>query len=276
MNDKKTHDGLLVFGEKTVIKAGSILMAFKDKYSVEKTKDIQELDIATSADYASEAYIVDEIKKAFPLHNILSEEKLSINSKSDYEWVIDPLDGTKEYIRNIPYYYVLMALEHKHKLTYGFAYQPELKRLFSSSSELGQSYLNGKSIRVSPQSELAKSFVMMAMPNKKMPLEECDRYLNLMKVLTYESYRIRTTPWDIEALFNVAMGSIEAHVVPISPVECFYKWWDIAPGILGIEMAGGKVTDFYGNPFNKNDLTKGLVASNGKIHQNLLDLLKKY
>lgn len=263
-----------LFAERTVKNAGEIVKSFKESYHIKKTKDVLSLDIATDADYASETYIIEQIRNSYPGHSILTEETPDLLQKSDFEWIIDPLDGTKEFIRHIPYYYVLVALEYKHELIGGFAYQPELKRLFSCVKGAFPE-LNGIKIQPSSEGNLSQSFISMALPKSMMKEKELAGYLALMKVLTPSSYKIRSTAWDVEGLFNVAMGAMEGHIVPNSVTAPFYKWFDVAPGILGVLCAGGKITDFYGKPIDRDNLTQGLVASNGKIHAVLLDLISK-
>lgn len=270
----KKLDEFKLFGEKTVVKAGDILLSYRDKNQVKKTKDAFALNIATSADYASEKYIIDQIKNIYPDHSILTEETPNLLKKSDFEWIIDPLDGTSEYVRNIPYYYVLLALEYKHELIGGFAYQPEVYRLFSCVKGVLPE-LNGVKMCPSSETSLSKSFISIALPKRIMPEKEIDGYLALVKILTPSSYKIRSNAWDVENLFNVAMGAMEGHIIPNSATTPFYKWWDVAPGVLGVLSAGGRVTDFYGMPIDRYNLTRGLVASNGKIHKKLLDLIRE-
>jgi len=274
MINKRKLGEFKLFGENTVVKAGDILLSYKNRNQIKKTKDALRLNIATSADYASEKYIINQIKNTHPGHSILTEETPGLLQKSNFEWIIDPLDGTSEYVRNIPYYYVLLALEYKHKLIGGFAYQPELRRLFSCVKDTLPE-LNGIQIHLSAEENLSKSFISMALPKSIMKEKELDGYLALIKAISPRSYKIRSTPWDVEGLFNVAMGAMEGHIVPNSVTTPFYKWWDVGPGILGVLSAGGTVTDFYGKPIDKNNLTRGLVASNGKIHKKLLDLIQK-
>lgn len=260
-----------LFAEHTVKKAGDIVKSLKESYSVKKIKDELLLDIATSADYASETYIIDQIKKKYPHHSILTEETPDLLQKSDFEWIIDPLDGTKEFIRHIPYYYVLLALEYKGKLLCGVGYQPELNRLFSSSNS-NTPLVNGKEVNLSKEDDLSKSFIYLSLPKTKMPKEELERYTDVIKQLTRKTYRLRNTAWDVEALFNVAIGASEGFITPTSAKSPGPKWWDIAPGMLMVESAGGKVTDFHGNPIRKHDISHGIIASNGKVHEALLNL----
>lgn len=272
MIDKKLLKEFKAFGEELVLKAGGILLSYKNKNQVKKIKDKLALNIATSADYASEKFLIDQIRYSYPDHSILTEETPDLLMKSDFQWIIDPLDGTSEYVRNIPYYYVLLALEYKHELIGGFAYQPELRRLFSSVKDRTPE-VNGECMHMSREENLSKCFISLALPKCIMKEGELDGYLLLMKALTPRSYKIRSTPWDVEGLFNVAMGAMEGHIVPNSVTTPFFKWWDVAPGILGVVTSGGIVTDFYGKPIDSNNLTRGLVASNGKIHKILLDLI---
>lgn len=270
LNSSKVKE-FQVFAERIVKDAGGIVKSLKESYNIKKTKDKLLLDIATSADYSSEAYIIEAIKKKYPDHSIITEETPGLFKNSDFEWFIDPLDGTKEFVRQVPYYYVLLALEYKGRLVCGVGYQPELNRLFSASYK-NISLINGKEVQLSQEKELARSFIYLAHPSARLPKDELDRYMEFMKLMTYKVYRIRGTAWDVESLYNVAFGSAEGFVTPTSGKNGGPKWWDIAPGILMVEAAGGKVTDFHGNPIRKHDISHGIIASNGKIHEALLNL----
>lgn len=100
---------------------------------------------------------------------------------------------------------------------------------------------------------------------------EIDKSIRILHSLAEVTGLIRDG-WECGmALAEIASGSIEAYIVPrIGP-----KWWDVAPGILMVEEAGGKVTDMYGNPIINRDLSKGLVATNGKLHDKILDIIQK-
>lgn len=269
MRNRET-ESFLSFAESTVKSAGEVLLAYKTKFTVQTTKDLLALDIATTADFAAEKTIVDLIQQSYPDHNILTEETKVEKTDSLYEWIIDPLDGTKEYVRNVPYYYTLLALEHKGELICGAGYQPEIKRLFSGSKATGAK-MNGNSIAVSKTFNLDRSFVSIALPVSNFPEELTSRYLNFIGSLTYRAYKLRNTPWDVEALFNVASGVVDAY---ISPSVTGPKWWDIASGLLMVEAAGGVVTDFYGNKIVNRDISKGILAcNNSTISEVLLNLL---
>lgn len=263
------------FAEHIAVNAGKILLDYRDKILIKKSKT-DFLDIATSADYAAEQYLIKEIKRNCPGHSIYSEEAGNdYQLKSDFEWVIDPLDGTKEYSRNIPYYFVLLTLEHKGKAICSVGYQPEIKRCYTAILN-NKAKINNKIVEISEEQNPKSSFIHIALPNFKYPRSKIHDYLTLYKSLVYEFYRVRCNPWDVEALYYVGMGSIEAFILPTTTYWVSTNWWDVASGIFFVEQAGGKVTDFYGQSIKNRDLTKGLIASNGKIHDRLLELVKNY
>lgn len=262
------------FAEKIAIKAGNILLSYKNKFLIKKQKDL--IDIATSADFASEKFIISEISKSFPSHRILSEEQEKKDlTRSDFEWIIDPLDGTKEYVRNMPYYCVNVALEHRGKLIVGTVYQPEVRRLYSCANKSGSS-LNDTSLYVSMEKDLNKSFVYLRMPDFRMTQNRLDKYSDLFQQLIKKVYRVRGEVWDVEALSFVAMGGAEGYVLPSYDLWHPGQWWDYASGLIMVEEAGGKVTDFFGQPITNKNLLNGIIASNGSIHDQLLNLVSGY
>lgn len=273
MPDSTEIQTYLGFSEETLKKAGNVLVSFRDSFQVKKTKDSLSLDIATSADYAAEELIVHEIKSHFPDHGILTEETSGYDTASDYRWIIDPLDGTKEYVRHSPYYYTLLALEYKGNLICGAGYQPEVKRMFLCGTDYGIS-VNGQKVSLSPEATLKKSFVSICLPIRDMGESLLRPYLRMIETLSSKTYRLRNTPWDVEALFNVSMGLVEAYILPPHELGKGPKLWDIAPGIAAIMANGGTLTDFQGKPINPRQIEAGIVATNGKIHTELLGIIR--
>ncbi|PIV10835.1 hypothetical protein COS50_03225 [Candidatus Roizmanbacteria bacterium CG03_land_8_20_14_0_80_35_26] len=263
------------FAEKIAIQAGNILLTFKNNYIVKVTKDSL-LDIATDADLASEKFIISEIKKNYPDHSIFTEEHQEQHRiNSDFEWIIDPLDGTKEFIRNIPLYGINISLEYKKKLILGVVYQPELKRLYSSSI-FSNSRLNNMALHVSREENLIKSIIHLRLPNYRMNKKYFDRYMRIFPKIISSIYRIRSDNWDVESLCYVASGSLEGFVLSSTVDWSPPKWWDLSAGVIMVLQAGGTVTNFNGKLIINRDLTKGLIASNGKIHKKLLDLVQGF
>ncbi len=266
----------IAFSKNTLKEAGDILIKYKNKVSIKKVKDTIGLDIATNADYAVETYLVKSINIAYPDHDILTEETLSKDTHSDFQWIIDPLDGTKEYLRHTPYYYSLMALRYKNMIVCGSGYQPDLKRMFTGGLGI-KTRINGFTFECSNEVRLEKSHISVGLPNKTMKAHDIGIYLDFLKKLTFQCYRLRNNTWDVEALFNVSTGIVEGYILPpYTGLTSGPKMWDIAPGIALINGSKGMITDFYGESLNLKDMSRGIVATNGLIHNDLLNLIKTY
>lgn len=266
----------LDFAKKIAFEAGAVLEQYRHSFKIKKIKDDLNLDIATNADYAAEKLLIDAIHAAYPTHGILAEESGISLPKAEYVWIIDPLDGTKEYIRNSPYYYTLLSLERNGESVCAVGYQPAIKRMFSGSISDG-AFINNQKIHPSFQSDFSKSFIHAGLPNKLMPQNEVTIFLRCIQDLVYSAYRLRSNQWDAEGLFNTAMGSVEAYILPPSASKVGRpKWWDISSGLQIVEFAGGKITDFYGKSLRPRDSSNGIVASNGLVHDELLSILKSH
>lgn len=249
--------------------AGKILLDYRGKAAivVEKGKT---LDFATEADIASEKYLRSEINRLFPSHGILGEEEGTTNADSDYTWIIDPLDGTLDYKRGMSYFNVHIALEYQGQIVIGCVYCPMTGEIYSSSRGCGVRK-NNISVSVSKIHELDESIIRMKLPRVTISKLEIDKSIRILHSLAVVTGLIRDG-WECGmALAEIASGTIEAFIVPsIGP-----KWWDVAPGILMVEEAGGKVTDMFGNFIINRDLSKGLVASNGILQNKILDIVQK-
>ena len=256
--------------EKLARQAGEILQEYREEAVIRKQKG-DALDITTDADLASERFLTKEFHKLFPDHNIFAEEHGDELRRSDFTWIIDPLDGTKEYTRGLPLYSVLIALEYKREVVVGVVFRPSTDELFSASKGRG-ALLNGKKIFVSKESELKNSFIWTHLPTYKTSKKDSIFIWDVMGKLRTEVYRIRANWEDATTLCWLAQGGLEGFVLTLPQVN---EWWDVAPGLLMIEEAGGKVTDMYGEKIKNRDLSKGIIASNGKIHQELLKYFKQ-
>ncbi len=260
---------LETFAVEMAIDAGKILLEYQHKAKI-VTQKTSSLDFATEADLASENYIRGEIGKRFPSHGILGEEQGVTNSESDYIWIVDPLDGTLDYTRGFSSFDVFIALEHKSQLIVGCVYRPTTNNTFSSSKGFG-TRKNNTQVNVSDVTSLEESIIYFSLPRHSTPAEEAVRSLRVLQPLVMEAGLVRDAWEGGMVMANVAAGSGEACIFErIGP-----KWWDVAAGILMVEEAGGRVTDLYGEKISNHDLTRGLVASNGKIHDQLLALTQK-
>lgn len=249
--------------------AGKILLDYRGKAAIVVEKE-KTLDFATEADIASEKYLRSEINHLFPSHGILGEEEGTTNVGSVYTWIIDPLDGTLDYKRGMPYFNVHVALEYQGQIIIGCVYCPTTGEIYSSSKGCGVRK-NKISVTVSNIDELHESIIRMKLPRVTISKLEIDKSIRIFHSLAEVTGLIRDG-WECGmALAEIASGSIEAFIISrVGP-----KWWDVAPGILMVEEAGGKVTDMYGSEIKNRDLSKGIVASNGKIHDQLLDIIRK-
>ncbi len=238
------------------------------KINLGKVKNIQtkkeEINLVTEIDKETEKKIVEFIKSKFPHHSILAEESGEAKLDSGYKWIIDPLDGTTNYTHSFPVFCVSIALEHKGEVILGVIYDPNFDELFWAEKGKG-AFLNGKKISVSKTDKLIKSMLATGFPyNVRENPDNCiEHFVNFLM----EAQAIRRLGSAALDLAYVACGRLDGFwEVNLNP-------WDVAAGKIIIEEAGGKVTDFYGNKFSI--YTKGIVASNGLIHEQMLEVIKR-
>lgn len=266
MYSKKILKELLDFAENLAIKAGEILLNEQNKLKIVKFKDVQ--DIATSADIASEKYTIDAILKKFPKHSILSEEAGEINPGSEFRWVIDPLDGTKEYFRRIPLYNFSAALEYKSDTIISVVYRPTDENLYSGGKGLGM-FLNKKPAAPSNINSLDKAFVYCYLPSFARNQDKYDEAWESLRKIGKKVYRLRSISDGNTALSWLASGSLEAYVnLSNAP-----KWHDIAPGLFLAKEAGAILSDSKGNKLENGNVATIIAVNNKYIHQELLTIL---
>lgn len=245
----------------TLIKRGGMLLLSHFRESEELLRmRTSAKEAATEYDKIVDRMLIEDIKAVFPDHSILSEEGGFLNVGDDWLWIIDSLDGTGDFANWNPFFAVCMALLHKGELVLGSIYAPAIDELYIAERGNGAS-LNGRRIGVSDVSLLGESYLFYCEGGEK------DRkrtgaimaavYPHVRDVRKLGSAGLETA-W-------VAAGKGEAYfTTAIEP-------WDVAPGVLLVEEAGGMVTDFSGNPWKPE--TGDLVFSNGKVHSRLLELV---
>ncbi len=222
----------------------------------------EDKSIVTKADLEADKIILREIKEKFPDHNILSEETGSSDNGSEYTWVIDPLDGTMNFSRGLPVFATSIALFKGKEPVLSTVYNPITKSLYQAESGKG-AFLNGERVQVSDVQELPKSIVTLGRARDAASKEKT---LDLYNKLYFKVYSQRILGSSAMELSWVASGVLEAFV------SMGLKKWDVAGGILLVIEAGGKVTDFSGVALSDED--PYFLASNGKVHRELLDVLK--
>ena len=232
-----------------------------DRLRIEKKGDI---DLVTEADRLSEACIIDTIQTCFPDHTIVAEESgRQTGRETDFEWYIDPLDGTTNFAHRIGVYAVSIAFALRGKVLVGIVLNPSSGELFTASKGSG-AHLNGRPIRVSKISELSESLLATGFPynirENHQPVLE--RFGNCL-LAAQGVRRMGSAAID---LCHVACGRVEGFW------EQYLKPWDMAAGMLIAREAGATVTDFEGRPTGIESAE--ILATNGGIHAQMLKLLK--
>lgn len=269
MNDSIFYLELQQQAERIVEEAVKILIAHEHSFTIAKQKDA--VDVATNADIEVEQYIKTEVHKLYPDHGFLGEEFGDDNGDREYVWIIDPLDNTKEYVRGIGEYNCLVAVEKNTKLVVGVTRRMGHDVRYSCSLGNG-SFCNDKRIHVSTTESLKTCFIGSNIPIKASHTPETvHSYMSLLEHVINHTYRLRTSFDDARTLGWVAQGGLDGCLL----LPHTDKWVDVAPGILLIQEAGGTVTNWHGDSIENHDLSKGLLASNGLIHNELFRLMKE-
>jgi myo-inositol-1(or 4)-monophosphatase len=236
--------------------AGALLMEYFDQNIKIEYKG--EADLVTAADRKSEALIRQRIRSLWPEHDVMGEEEGLRDTGSEYRWYVDPLDGTTNFAHGFPVFCVSMALEHKGKMIAGVCYDPTRDELFSA--ELGKgAYLNDQPIHVSKISKLSESLLGTGFPSHK-------RHKN-PNIFFYHQITLRT-----HGVRRAGSAALDLCCVASGRFDGFWEFnlnpWDTAAGVLIVEEAGGRVTDFRGGAFQLN--SRETLASNGLLHDALL------
>src|SRR5918999_2554542 len=198
----------------------------------------QRNDFVTRVDQAAEEAIIETVRKAYPDHAVLAEESGESAGRAEYQWIIDPLDGTTNFIHGFPQYCVSIAIRHRDALAHGVIYDPVKNELFTASKGRG-AYLNDRRIRVSKCIRLADALVGTGFPFKE--LNRINVYVQQMRNLMAKSAGVRRAGAAALDLAYVACGRLDAFwELGLSP-------WDMAAGALMIQEAGGLVGDLRGD-----------------------------
>jgi len=215
-------------------------------------------DFVSEVDRRAEQEIIYVIKKAYPDHSFLAEES-GENGDSEYQWVIDPLDGTTNFLHGFPQFAVSIALRHKGRLEHAVVYDPMRQELFTASRG-GGAQLDGRRIRVSQRRGLEGALLGTGFPFKQQ--QHLDAYLNTFKALFPMTAGIRRPGSAALDLAYVAAGRLDGFwEIGLSP-------WDMAAGILLVREAGGLVSDFGGGEQYME--TGNVVAAGPKVFKAML------
>jgi len=249
--------------EKTVIKAGEILLSFFGNSL--RTKDKYQRGFVTEADIASEQFLIERLSLILPEADFFAEESGKSAGNGDYCWVIDPLDGTTNFAHTIPYFCISVALTYKGEPILAIIYQPVLKELFYAAKGKG-AFLNGKPIESSQATSLDKAFLGIGVPYEKNS-DYYKRFMHDLIEIMKQSFSFRHFGAVALDLAYVACGRLDA---------TFFEdlfWWDFSAGSLLIREANGVITDFDNNQINQT--SRSVLGANKMIHKKLIALIQK-
>jgi myo-inositol-1(or 4)-monophosphatase len=244
--------------------AGEILV---QKLGAAKVSNKSEIDLVTEADIASEALIIERIRSYYPQHGILAEESgeavLVGGVRSEWKWLIDPLDGTTNYAHGYPFFCVSIALERAGELQVGVVYDPMRDEMFAAERGQGAT-LNNRRIRVSDVEFLSKAMLCTGFPYN---VRERPDFARDFTNFTMQAQAVRRDGSAALDLAYVACGRFDGFW------EDGLNPWDTAAGVLLVLEAGGRVSDFQNQPLNI--YTPKVVTSNGLIHDDILRVLRQ-
>lgn len=227
----------------------------------------QRNDFVTEADRAAEQAIIFEIRKAYPDHAIMAEES-GKQGESDYCWIIDPLDGTQNFIHDLPHYAISIALAYKGRPEHGVIYDPVRDEMFTASRGDG-AFLNDRRIRVADRKTLDGALLATAFPFRKR--DRMATYLDMFQTLFEKASDVRRGGSAALDLAYVAAGRLDGYwEMGLSP-------WDLAAGVLMVEEAGGSCMDFKGGRdyMDSGDIIASSVRLTPSIQRDVAGALRK-
>ena len=246
------------------LEAGAFLKSERNAFSLDRVEKKHAHDYVSYVDKESEKRIVAQLRELLPEAGFIAEEGSASLTTEEYCWLVDPLDGTTNFIHNNAPFCVSIALRNREELLVGVVYEVCREELYWTYKG-APSYLNDKEIHVSAVSDLYEAFIALGFPYN------FEAYKPMADHLVHSLYGnvggLRLQGAAAAELCYVAAGRFEARI------EAFLGPWDIAAGALILMNAGGTLSDFKGNP----DCWSGhqVLASNGKLHGELLEILQK-
>lgn len=248
-----------------VKKVGSYIQAQVASVSSENVLEKGLHDLVTYVDKEAERRLVEGLTELVPGAGINAEEEHSAESQNGYKWIIDPLDGTTNFIHHVPVFSVSVALEKSSELVSGVVYELNRDECFYAWKS-GGAFLNGKPITVSQTEEMDRALLATGFPYSD--FSQVEPYISLLQELMKNSRGIR----------RLGSAAVDLAYTACGRFDLFYEYalhpWDVAAGIVLVREAGGRVTDFSG----KTNQTSGkqIIASNGLFHSPFLERLNAH
>lgn len=244
--------------------AGDIIVRSMDRVEALHIDEKGRNDFATEIDHRAEQEIIRTLLGAYPDHSIIAEES-GVHAGNEFTWIIDPLDGTTNFIHGFPQFAVSIALTRRGKIEQGVVYDPLRQEMFTASRGAG-AMLNNRRIRVSKQTGLKGALLGTGFPFKQQ--NHLEPYLNMFRALFLDTAGIRRAGAAALDLAYVAAGRFDGFW------EIGLREWDMAAGILLIQEAGGIVSDLRGSD---NYLRSGnIVAASPRLHGHLIEALQPH
>ena len=245
--------------------AGRIILQYVDRIDSLSVTNKARNDFVSEVDRKSEQVIIKTLRQSFPNHGIIAEESGKQRLDDDYHWIIDPLDGTTNFLHGFPQFAISIALRHKGRLEQAVVYDPLKQELFTASRGSG-ALLNDRRIRVTKRTGLPGALLGTGFPFKQQ--QHLDVYLNTFKALFADTAGIRRAGAAALDLAYVAAGRLDGFwEIGLSP-------WDTAAGALLVREAGGLIADFSGG---SDFLEKGnVIAGNPKVFHAILKTIEPH
>lgn len=255
-------DEYLQFALVTAKKGGKILLDNFGKLYESQIRNKGTHDVVTELDKEVERMYVEAIKEKYPDHGIIGEEGTYENPDQELVWVIDPLDGTRNYTIQVPFYATTICLMRNNKPVVSVIYVPSIDKMYYATKD-GGAFVNEKQIHVSDTDELLKSSVLYCHKAKEELIKNAEKYAVKLKLAAYGADRLKSAGAEMGL---VAEGLCEAYLLDGLPI------WDLVSGVLLIKEAGGRITNFAGEEWKPGD--KNILLSNGTgIHEKILDII---
>ncbi len=244
--------------------AGNVIMRSFSRLDSLTVSEKQTNDYVSEVDRNAEQAIIETIRRAYPAHAILAEES-GEHGKDDFQWVVDPLDGTTNYLHGFPQFAISIALMHRGRLESGVVYDPLRDEMFTADRG-GGALLNDRRLRVADQKGLKGALLGTGIPFRDQ--RYMDAYLEMLKALTRETAGIRRPGSAALDFAYVAAGRLDGFW------ELGLSIWDFAAGALLVQEAGGVVSDIAGG--SRHFETGNVITGNIRLHRELVATIRPY
>lgn len=244
---------------------GAYLLEERRNFDLNKVEEKSFNNLVSYVDKNAEKQFIRALKEVLPEAGFIAEESEDLKASEEWNWIIDPLDGTTNFIFNLPFYCTSVALIHKNELQVGVIYDPTHDEIFSAYMG-GGAFLNGKRIKVSDKSSIKESLIATGIPYDD--FGRAEKFLALLNHLMMDSKGIR----------RIGSAAMDLAYVACGRFDSFFEYglnpWDVAAGALIVKEAGGNVSEFNG----KDNFIFGddILASNSLTHQKMEEIITKY